>query len=787
MEFPDSYFEDEVREGFFVAGMIKRAWAAQVEVLLDIDKVCKKNQITYFADFGTLLGAVRHQGFIPWDDDLDISMKREDYNRFLAAAKELPEGYYVRDIHTDDTYTELFARVLNSREINFEPEFLEKFHGCPYGMGIDVFVMDDLAPNPGAEEDQMQMISAVLTMIDQVDADISKNHIKAEKERIERALSIHTDSRRPLKNQLFLLLEQIFSMYLEQGGEEIAVMPLWIKNKKYRMKKAWYRETTELPFERAVVPAPICYNAVLHQTYGEYMVSQKMGGSHEYPLYRKQEEALKRQMGINPYTYVISKEDLNYKNTSGKMTVKKQIREFLQLLWELQEETDKIFSAAGRETCDMHGDWENAAEEKPGKADWKKEAVLEALTKCQETAISFGTFIESVKGEGTETVGRLESYCEEIYRIYEMVLASEEGTFPGSCDALRKQLKEAAKTCKKEIDLRHEIIFLPCRASEWDALESVWRAAKADPDCIVYVIPIPYFSRKSDGSFGEMHYEAELFPDDVLLTAYHTFDYENHCPDVMYIQNPYDAYNLAISVHPFFYSENLKKYTAKLVYLPPFVVNEITLEDQRAIENLKYCCIVPGMVYADKVIVQSEGMRQIYIQILTEAAGEETREIWKEKILGMGSPKMDQNPEYDKAHMDLPREWISRMRKPDGGWKKVVLYGTSAAVLLEHSEKILGKMKRVFDAFWEKREEICLLWAPDHADESSIKKAEPVLWEEYQKRMQQYREKELGILDCSGDVERAAAVCDAYYGDGGYAAQLCIRRKIPVMLQEVEG
>ena len=86
MEFPDSYFEDEVREGFFVAGMIKRAWAAQVEVLLDIDKVCKKNQITYFADFGTLLGAVRHQGFIPWDDDLDISMKREDYNRFLAAA-----------------------------------------------------------------------------------------------------------------------------------------------------------------------------------------------------------------------------------------------------------------------------------------------------------------------------------------------------------------------------------------------------------------------------------------------------------------------------------------------------------------------------------------------------------------------------------------------------------------------------------------------------------------------------------------------------------------------------
>ena len=778
MEFPDSYFEDEVREGFFVAGMIKRAWAAQVEVLLDIDRVCKKHQITYFADFGTLLGAVRHQGFIPWDDDLDISMKREDYERFLAVAEELPEGYYVRDIHTDETYTELFARVLNSREISFEPEFLEKFHGCPYGMGIDVFVMDDLASNPKAEEYQMQMISSVLAMIDQVDADMSKEQIIAEKERIERALSIQTDSRRPLKNQLFLLLERIFSMYTGQESEEIAVMPLWIKDKECRMKKAWYQETMELPFEKAVIPAPVCYNAVLHQKYGQYMVSQKMGGSHDYPLYRKQEEALKRQVGINPYAYVISREDLNGNHTAPKRTVKKQIREFLQLLQELQDKLDEILAVTNLQ--------ERGITEESQRTSRKTEAILEILAHCQETAIAFGTFIESVKGEETETVGRLEAYCEEIYQIYEMVSGSEGKAVCGNCDALGKIVTEIAVSVRKQIDLRREMVFLPCRASEWDALESVWRAAKEDPDCIVFVIPIPYFSRKSDGSFGEMHYEAELFPDYVPLTAYHTFDYEGHCPDVMYIQNPYDAYNLAISVHPFFYSENLKKYTEKLVYLPPFVVNEITLEDQRAIENLKYCCIVPGVVHADRVIVQSEGMRQIYIQILTEAAGEETREIWEEKIWGIGSPKMDQNLECDKEHMDLPKEWISKMRKPDGSLKKVVLYGTSAAVLQEQQETVLEKMKRVFDVFWKKGDEILLLWAPDHADESSIRDSEPVLWEEYQKMIRQYKEKDMGILDCSGDMARAAAVCDAYYGDGGYAAQLCIRRKIPVMLQEVE-
>ncbi|MDO5402264.1 MAG: LicD family protein, partial [Eubacteriales bacterium] len=72
MEFPKSYFEDEVRDGFYVPAMMKRAWAAQLQVLEDVDKVCRDNDIQYFAEWGTLLGAVRHHGFIPWDDDMDI-------------------------------------------------------------------------------------------------------------------------------------------------------------------------------------------------------------------------------------------------------------------------------------------------------------------------------------------------------------------------------------------------------------------------------------------------------------------------------------------------------------------------------------------------------------------------------------------------------------------------------------------------------------------------------------------------------------------------------------------
>lgn len=766
MQFPDSWFEDEVREGFFIAGMMKRAWAAQLEVLSDVAEICRKYQITYFADFGTLLGAVRHRGFIPWDDDLDICMKREDYNRFLAVADQLPEGYFVRNIHTDETYTEMFSRIINSREINFEAEFLEKFHGCPYGMGIDVFVLDDLAPDEKKEARQIQMVDSVLGKIEELEAGtLDPKAWSMKKKQIERELSVKTDRGRSLKNQMFLLLEQLFSMYTGQGSKELAIMPLWILDNECRMKKVWYQETAELPFETAVIPAPAFYDAVLQKKYGYYMVSSETGGAHDYPLYRKQEEALKQQVGINPFTYVISREDLTRHPLAGKMTVKKQIRTLLGLFEKQQEMLEKNI----------------------GQTDGETAQILAVLTECQETAIALGTCIESVRGEGTEAVAGLETYCEKIYRIYEAVSAGERGVLWKEAKTPGTLAEEIAASVKQEIDLRQEAVFLPCRASEWDALESVWRAAEEDPECSVFVIPIPWFSKKFDGSFGEMHYEAGLFPPYVPLTDYTAFDYEGHYPEVMYIQNPYDGYSLSMSVHPFFYSENLKKYTEKLVYLPPFIINEFTAEDQRAIENIKYCCIVPGVVHADRVIVQSERIRQIYIQILTDEAGEETGEIWEEKILGIGSPKMDQDSERRKEEMDLPKEWISMVRKPDGSLKKIVLYGTSAAVFMEYRERAIKKMKRVFSVFREKQDEILLLWMPDGISVTGQKEMGPAPWEEYQKLALWYQTEQMGILDDSGNAERAAAVCDAYYGDGGHAAQLCIRKGVPVMLQEVEA
>ena len=83
LEIPESFFKDEVRHGFLVPEEMKRAWASEMKVLDMLMDFCNKNDLRCFAEYGTLLGAVRHKGFIPWDDDIDVCMLRPDFNYLL--------------------------------------------------------------------------------------------------------------------------------------------------------------------------------------------------------------------------------------------------------------------------------------------------------------------------------------------------------------------------------------------------------------------------------------------------------------------------------------------------------------------------------------------------------------------------------------------------------------------------------------------------------------------------------------------------------------------------------
>ena len=411
-------------------------------------------------------------------------------------------------------------------------------------------------------------------------------------------------------------------------------------------------------------------------------------------------------------------------------------------------------------------------------------AALNLLEQSQQGAIQAGTVIENEEGEGFPTVGLLEQYCETLYQIYDGLRESHPVNPHKSCKNLQRQLIRIQNSANADIPVRTEVVFLPYKASMWDSLESVWRAADADPACDAYVIPIPYYDKNPDGSFREMHYEGNDYPDYVPVTDYRAYDFEKRHPDVLFIHNPYDDANYVTSVPPYFYSKNLKDYTDLLVYIPYFILGEISPDNDKAIEGMKHFCTTPGVLYANKVIVQSEDMRKIYIKVLTEELGEQSRSYWEEKILGLGSPKVDKVMETGRDQVEIPEGWRPVVEKPDGSWKKVVFYNTGVAALLNHDEELLVKMRDAFRIFKENRDEVALLWRPHPLIQATIESMRPQLWQAYEKIVEEYRAEGWGIYDDTPDMNRAVALADGYYGDGSSIMQLFRKVGKPVMMQD---
>ncbi len=413
-------------------------------------------------------------------------------------------------------------------------------------------------------------------------------------------------------------------------------------------------------------------------------------------------------------------------------------------------------------------------------------ATLELLEQCQNCAIGLGEKIEAMEGEGFPTISLLENYCEVLYQIYEKVLQSAGINSNQVHNTLAKELIRIGNSIKNDIHIRSEAVFLPYKASMWDSLESIWKAADEDPDCDAYVIPIPYYDKKPDGSFGEMHYEGDQYPDYVPITDYKTYDFADRRPDLIFIHNPYDNNNFVTSVMPCFYSNNLKQFTDKLVYVVYFILGDIDPENEEAVNGISHFCTTPGVINADKVIVQSENMKKAYVKALTKAAGEASRKYWEEKILGLGSPKMDKVMNTRKEDVAVPEEWKRIIEKPDGSWRKVVFYNTSVSALLQNDEKMLAKIRDVLRVFHENRDEVTLLWRPHPLMEATIKAMRPGLREEYEGIVDRYRSDRWGIYDDTADLDRAIALSDGYYRDWSSVVELCKEKGIPVMIQNVE-
>ncbi len=417
------------------------------------------------------------------------------------------------------------------------------------------------------------------------------------------------------------------------------------------------------------------------------------------------------------------------------------------------------------------------------------EKVTDVFVQCQDAALQIGTYLEIFGETYRSLVLMLEDYCEKIYQM--SISTWDEYRCRKQAKKIRKLLFELQECiCRELPEDKKEAVFLPYKASMWDSLESIWKAVDEDENTDAYVIPIPYYDKNPDGSFREEHYEGDLYPNYVPITRYDEYDFENRKPDVVFIHNPYDNSNYVTSVHPFFYSGNLKKFTDKLIYIPYFILREPDVDNEEALEKMKHFCITTGVINADQVIVQSENMKKAYVKILTkfmkEHSGENTKEYWEKKILGLGSPKLDKVAATKKEDVTVPEEWLKVIEKPDGKHKKIILYNTSVQALLNHNEKMNTKIKDVLRVFKENQEEVALLWRPHPLIEATIKSVRTRLWDEYKEIVDTYRREGWGIYDDTVELDRAIAVSDGYYGDWSSVVQLCQEKGMPVMIQDAE-
>ncbi len=421
--------------------------------------------------------------------------------------------------------------------------------------------------------------------------------------------------------------------------------------------------------------------------------------------------------------------------------------------------------------------------------------IQNMICECQETAIQIGEIIERLERKGHITVSYIEEYCEALYAVHEEIGRADADEINGNkvYKILKKQLFKIENSVKNDINIRKEVIFLPYKASMWDSLESVYIAAKEDINCDAYCIPIPFFDLNPDHSFGQMHYEGKEYPENIEITDWQTYRFEERKPDEIYIHNGYDNWNLVTSVHPRFYSENLKKYTEMLIYIPYFIMGKIDPEDNAVVEAKKHFCFMPGIINADKVILESENVKKLYVNEYLKAAKANgligkhiDKKYLEQKFLGLGSPKIDKVLSTNKDDIEIPSEWIKKIERPDGTWKKIILYNTSIAALLKHNEMWIEKIEEVLKVFKEYQDKIILLWRPHPLIENTMKSMRPTVAERYQQIKEMYIKEDWGIYDDTSDVDRAIVLSDAYYGDHSSVVQMYRQTGKPVMIQNVD-
>lgn len=264
IELPDSFYEEEVRCDYTVTPELKKVWAVELDLVSELLRVCKKHDIQVFCFAGTLLGAVRHKGFIPWDDDMDVCLTRENFEKLCSFADEFKHPYFLQTALNDQRYFIGYARLRNSDTTgiitwNNTPDYNN-------GIYIDVFVLDGYVESRAKLRYQLARRSIVSRLLRAYHTDNATGGKKA-------AITIlqHSIFKLVSYEQLYNRYKKIMTMYNKKARNITLLTHGEYFYTRYWSDKKDFTEEIWVPFETIEVPIPKAYDRILKNTYGNYM------------------------------------------------------------------------------------------------------------------------------------------------------------------------------------------------------------------------------------------------------------------------------------------------------------------------------------------------------------------------------------------------------------------------------------------------------------------------------------------------------------------------------------
>ncbi len=321
LQFSQDFLQPEIRENFYIDSTMKTVWAATLDLLQTIAEVCDRHGLEWYAAYGTLLGAIRHEGFIPWDDDLDIWMKRADYQKMLEVLPgELPEEYHVLSPQTEEGYEQFHTCVVCGEGISIEPQYLARHYGCPFRVGVDIFPLDYLPRDQELRKRQKNIFLLAkrtaqtiqeYRSLPQTSQEERDQHLQEIKEgirfleghtglKVERAL-LEPGQWDKAVSAVYRIANEAVRWCPEQDADDLVMYRDYANYEKKIFPKEWFDEAWGASFENVMLPIPWKYDEILRCIYGNYQVRHRGGTSHDYPYYEKQLEELRvlvRQRGL---------------------------------------------------------------------------------------------------------------------------------------------------------------------------------------------------------------------------------------------------------------------------------------------------------------------------------------------------------------------------------------------------------------------------------------------------------------------------------------------------------